>query len=264
MGSPRVSRADRSLASPLCSGGAVLVVRIGLLCLQSVRRGNVLPLLLFSSSGLPLLNGQFGPPTILGFAVFTTGLALAARNADDESESRRGCPREATAEEPCGAARPTPIECMVPLPRAIKPMVLLIGNYPPDRQQSMQSLRPDDAGRPDRRGRPGGVDPAAAVLRTLSTMPVASSRNGWLTSISSSFFRGGCGSRLKSAPALVHICDHSNAMYARQIRGVPVVATCHDLLAVRGALGEQTDCPASLTGKLLQRWIISGLARRRS
>ena len=47
-----------------------VVVRIGLLCLQSVRRGNVLPLLLFSSSGLPLMNGQFGPPTILGFAVF--------------------------------------------------------------------------------------------------------------------------------------------------------------------------------------------------
>jgi hypothetical protein len=63
-----------------------VVVRIGLLCLQSVRRGNILPLLLFSSSGLPLMNGQFGPPTILGFAVFTTGLALAARNADDESE----------------------------------------------------------------------------------------------------------------------------------------------------------------------------------
>ena len=69
-----------------------VVVRIGLLCLQSVRRGNVLPLLLFSSSGLPLMNGQFGPPTILGFAVFTTGLALAARNADDENEIAAAAP----------------------------------------------------------------------------------------------------------------------------------------------------------------------------
>ena len=67
--------------------------------------------------------------------------------------------------------------------------------------------------------------------------------------------------RLKAAPAVVHICDHSNAMYARQIRDVPVVVTCHDLLAVRGALGEQTDCPASFTGKLLQRWIVSGLEK---
>src|SRR5436190_23332865 len=61
-----------------------VAIWIGLLCLRSVRRGNLLPLLLFSSSGLPLLNGQFGPPTILGFAVFTSGLALAARNADDQ------------------------------------------------------------------------------------------------------------------------------------------------------------------------------------
>lgn len=65
--------------------------------------------------------------------------------------------------------------------------------------------------------------------------------------------------RLRSAPAVVHICDHSNAMYARGIPGIPVVVTCHDLLAVRGALGEQTDCPASLTGKWLQRWIVAGL-----
>lgn len=77
-----------------------VTVRIGLLCVQSVRRGNVLPLLLFSSSGLPLMNGQFGPPTILGFAVFTTGLALAARNADDESEIAAAAPvRSAGASE---------------------------------------------------------------------------------------------------------------------------------------------------------------------
>jgi glycosyltransferase involved in cell wall biosynthesis len=31
------------------------------------------------------------------------------------------------------------------------------------------------------------------------------------------------------------------------------------LLAVRGALGEDTGCPASATGKILQRWIVAGL-----
>ena len=68
-----------------------LAARILLLCLQSVRRqGNVLPLLLFASGGLPLMNGQFGPPTILGFAVFSTGLALAARNAEDEHDVSAG------------------------------------------------------------------------------------------------------------------------------------------------------------------------------
>jgi hypothetical protein len=76
-----------------------LAFRIFLLCLQSVRRGNVLPLLLFSSSGLPLMNGQFGPPTILGFAVFTTGLVLAARNTDEESEISAGPAKSEPATE---------------------------------------------------------------------------------------------------------------------------------------------------------------------
>jgi len=68
-------------------------------------------------------------------------------------------------------------------------------------------------------------------------------------------------SKLAQGPSIVHICDHSNAMYDGQIGGVPVVVTCHDLLAVRGALGEETNCPASFTGKILQRWILRGLRR---
>ena len=64
-----------------------LVGRIGLLCLRSVKFGNLLPLLLFSSSSIPLLNGQLGQPTVLGFAVFATGLALATRQQDIEDET---------------------------------------------------------------------------------------------------------------------------------------------------------------------------------
>jgi glycosyltransferase involved in cell wall biosynthesis len=60
---------------------------------------------------------------------------------------------------------------------------------------------------------------------------------------------------------VVHICDHSNAMYAQHIADVPVVVTCHDMLAVRGALGEATDTPASATGRWLQRWIVAGMRR---
>jgi hypothetical protein len=78
-----------------------LVGRIGWLCIKSVRLGNALPLLLFSSSFLPMINGQFGQPTILGFTVFTTGLALAARNEETSAvpsaaltPSTRAQPRE--------------------------------------------------------------------------------------------------------------------------------------------------------------------------
>jgi glycosyltransferase involved in cell wall biosynthesis len=78
------------------------------------------------------------------------------------------------------------------------------------------------------------------------------------------FFPRKLRKKLRQRPAVVHICDHSNAMYAKGIRGTAVVVTCHDLLAVRGALGEQTDCPASVTGKLLQRWIVAGLEQASS
>ncbi len=60
-----------------------LVVKTGWACLKSVRLGNLLPLLIFASGFLPLINGQFGQPTILGFAVFATGLAVAAMKGGD-------------------------------------------------------------------------------------------------------------------------------------------------------------------------------------
>ena len=60
---------------------------------------------------------------------------------------------------------------------------------------------------------------------------------------------------------VVHICDHSNAVYVTKLRRwFPVLVTCHDLLAVRGALGEDTDCPASGFGKRLQAEILNGLS----
>src|SRR5207248_1441944 len=34
----------------------------------------------------------------------------------------------------------------------------------------------------------------------------------------------------KERPSIVHICDHSNAMYGSAIKALPVVVTCHDLL----------------------------------
>jgi hypothetical protein len=64
-----------------------IVVFVGLQCLRSIRLGNALPLLLFASSFLPLTNGQFGQPTVLGFAVFAAGLALAARKAEEISDT---------------------------------------------------------------------------------------------------------------------------------------------------------------------------------
>jgi len=41
-------------------------------------RDNMLPLLIFASCGLLVVNGQWGVPTSLGFAIFGAGLTLAA------------------------------------------------------------------------------------------------------------------------------------------------------------------------------------------
>jgi len=68
--------------------------------------------------------------------------------------------------------------------------------------------------------------------------------------------------RLRRAAAradLVHICDHGSAMFALKIKGKPVIVTCHDMLAVRGALGEIAEMRASLFGRLLQLWVRQGL-----
>lgn len=58
---------------------------------------------------------------------------------------------------------------------------------------------------------------------------------------------------------LVHIIDHSNAPYLNLIKKVSSakrLITCHDLIAIRSALGEFSDSlNISHTGKKLQNWI---------
>lgn len=140
----------------------------------------------------------------------------------------------------------------------VKRMVLLIGNYAPDRWQSM--LRFDQMmlrGLQD-----CGV--AAKVIRPFAVLGkfqmFGATVAKWLGYIDKFlFFRWQLWRELAKRPALVHICDHSNSMYAMSCKDVPVLTTCHDMLAVRGGLGEETDCPASFTGRILQRWILRGL-----
>ncbi len=148
------------------------------------------------------------------------------------------------------------------------PQVLLVGNYSLDAQESMQRfahsilegltqsgvqaelLRP-----PVWLGGAGsstlqGLGKWLAYIDKYVVFPFLLRRR--VTQIQSQRGKGG---------VVVHICDHSNAMYSSSVAGAPIVITCHDLLAVRGALGEDTDCPASAAGTWLQRWILAGLTR---
>lgn len=65
-----------------------------------------------------------------------------------------------------------------------------------------------------------------------------------------------------SAPGkLLHICDHSNALYLHTSGARRNVVTCHDLIAVRIAKGEFPGIGTAWSGKILQRLILTGLAK---
>jgi glycosyltransferase involved in cell wall biosynthesis len=140
----------------------------------------------------------------------------------------------------------------------IIPMVLLIGNYALDQQHSMQGFGELML---------GGLRAAGVEAELVRPGPVLGKIFGargfgkWLAYIDKYIlFPFVLRPRLRRAD-IVHICDHSNALYIPHRRSRPFVVTCHDLLAVRGGMGEQTDCPASFTGRFLQRWILRGLRR---
>ena len=142
--------------------------------------------------------------------------------------------------------------------------VVLIGNYEPDRQESMQRF----------------ADLLFDQLRALGVSvelvkpPVFFGRfqsgsallNKWLGYLDKyglfpaqlRRFQPGHGSYERGV--IVHICDHSNAPYIRGIRGARTVVTCHDLLAVRSAAGEFPENPTGLFGRKLQRIIVDGLS----
>lgn len=138
-------------------------------------------------------------------------------------------------------------------------MVLLIGNYALDQQHSMQRF-----GELMLAGlRTAGIEtilvrPAPAFGKLLGPRGVGK----WLAYVDKYIlFPFRLRGELSRRPAIVHICDHSNATYVPHNRTAPFVVTCHDLLAVRGGLGEETDSPASFTGRFLQRSILRGLRR---
>ncbi|MDB5732347.1 MAG: hypothetical protein JWQ03_2242 [Variovorax sp.] len=60
---------------------------------------------------------------------------------------------------------------------------------------------------------------------------------------------------------IVHVCDHSNAMYVRRALGSAILVTCHDVIAIQAALGMIPGWKVSKTGYLFQWLIRRGLGR---
>jgi glycosyltransferase involved in cell wall biosynthesis len=137
--------------------------------------------------------------------------------------------------------------------------ILLVGNYLPDALESMgryamlmhQGLR--DAGHEVTLAFP------AAVVNRRARAPDGLWK--WLGYLDKYLLGVPALRRAAADVDIVHVCDQGNSVYVPLASDVPHVVTCHDLLAVRGALGEDTDCPASFAGRQLQRSILRGLRR---
>lgn len=59
-----------------------------------------------------------------------------------------------------------------------------------------------------------------------------------------------------------HICDHSNSPYLKFLPADSSAVTCHDVLAIKSGLGfPDTFIQSSRAGVLLQKWILKNLSR---
>jgi glycosyltransferase involved in cell wall biosynthesis len=67
--------------------------------------------------------------------------------------------------------------------------------------------------------------------------------------------------RAAATAEIVHLCDHSNAMYVPALAHAAHVITCHDVLAIRSAMGQFPENRVSITGRMFQRLIARGLRR---
>lgn len=135
--------------------------------------------------------------------------------------------------------------------------ILLIGNYAHSQQQSMQRFADlmfellTASGHEVRLLKP---DPLLGNLK-----PAEAGLGKWLGYIDRFILFRWRLHRAAEWADIVHICDHGNAMYVNMLGGKASVVTCHDLLAVQSALGEIPGNVTGFSGRMLQRWIMSGL-----
>jgi glycosyltransferase involved in cell wall biosynthesis len=137
--------------------------------------------------------------------------------------------------------------------------VLLVGNYLPDRQDSMRIY----ASMLERGLRARGHEvrllqpPAVLGPRVAENSPLFK----WMGYADKFVLFRRELRRTASKADIVHLCDHSNAMYVSALAHSPHVITCHDVLAIRSAMQHFPENRVSATGRIFQRLIARGLRR---
>lgn len=136
--------------------------------------------------------------------------------------------------------------------------ILLVGNYEPDNQASMRAfLRVLERELPNSDCELRVIAPK----RWLQLVPPSSRLWKWLGYLDKFIlFVPTLAAHARWAD-VVHICDHSNSMYVRWIKGRPTLVTCHDVIAVQAARGMVEGWRVGWSGRVFQRLISSGLAK---
>ncbi|MDM0021371.1 glycosyltransferase family 4 protein [Variovorax saccharolyticus] len=136
--------------------------------------------------------------------------------------------------------------------------VLLVANYEPDGQNSMLAFRrvlERELPRQDCE-----VRVAAPVARVLRLAPSPRWRK-WFAYVDKFVLFIPSLVRAARWADVVHVTDHSNAMYVRWLDSRPNVVTCHDVIAIQAARETGADASVGRTGRLFQRLIAKGLGR---
>ncbi len=138
--------------------------------------------------------------------------------------------------------------------------ILLVANYEPDGQQSMRRYAEWLDRVLGERGHRVTIARPRPFFSRLSRHPGLGKFLGYLDKyvLFPPRLR-----RVARGQDLVHVLDHSNSMYLRTVRGTPNLITCHDVLAIRSARGDFPDHPTRWSGRLVQKWVLSGLRSAR-
>ena len=148
--------------------------------------------------------------------------------------------------------------------------IILIGNYLPDKQESMiRFAHLLNNGFCD-----AGIKSEIWVPKVLLGAKGTSTNSGigkWLGYLDKYVFfpmllkRRIKNEKLNDASVRFHICDHSNAPYLKYLPLKRTSITCHDVIAIRSGMGfADSYVTGSMLGKVLQKWILRSLKKASS
>src|SRR5277367_2456092 len=135
--------------------------------------------------------------------------------------------------------------------------VLLISNYKPDNQRSMLGYTRFLKHELQTRGISVEIAYPPVILGGLPFLPGPFKK--WIGYIDKYLFAPAYLRKEAAKADIIHVCDHSNAMYLQCAGERPALITCHDTIAIFAARGAYPGVKVGLTGRIQQRWIASYL-----